>query len=397
MTIITERIESMIQIGCTRKLLDFLGVPVAAKARETDPLFDFSANLILIKRRKCIAVVNNATGCGFVIYGATADNKRDLQEALAAGLQNMLASENYAEDVIRRYLVDCAFPAVICATADRSAAAKMNKFCQRIAYLADFFETDDRFQTILLPLINDGYRTTNKGKGEGFFTFEEQERLFRERYGKLYGVRVGIFDVSLQLETPCVRRVMIPMHFSLFYLHDVIQNLFLWEDCHLHEFILKTSKDGRPRQIASIPDLMDEDVVEFIGCEVLDEREITLDHVFSKTNSVTYVYDFGDEWTHEIRLLKTVDDADVPAPVCMDVTGDAPPEDCGGPWGFSKLLRVLNNPMDPAYDETVQWNGSARIIQKSAQWINSDLRRRYLAGALRLFKIAYDEEPDESF
>ncbi|MBQ9416735.1 MAG: plasmid pRiA4b ORF-3 family protein [Clostridia bacterium] len=382
----------MIQIGCTKKLIDYLGISPAQTAKEIEPLFAFSANLILLNRRKCIVIANDATGCGFLLYGITASDKKNLQELLEAGLRNMLASENISQEVIDRYIADCRFPASFCKTADRSSVARLNKFCQKIGYYESCFEPDDLFQTIILPEINYDIKFT-ADKKDVYATYEEQERALKEKYGKLYSTRAGIFDVSLELEMPCLRRVTIPMDFSLFYLHDIIQNLFLWKDYHLHEFILKRSKNGRPLRIARIPSSEDEDIFGASGCEIVDEREITLEEVFSKTDSISYEYDFGDGWTHEVRLVEIIENADIPAPICAELKGDAPPEDCGGPEGFSELIRILKDPQDPQYDELVEWNGGSSVFQKNIEWINSDLRRRYLAGAFHLqYEMVCDED-----
>ncbi len=382
----------MIQIGCTKKLIDYLGISPAQATKGIDPLFAFSANLILLNRRKCIVIANDATGCGFLLYGITASDKKKLQELLKAGLRNMLASENISQEVIDRYIADCCFPASFCKTADRSSVAKLNKYCQRVERFENCFEPDDLFQTIILPVINDDIKFT-ADKKDVYATYEEQERALKEKYGKLYSTRAGVFDVSLELETPCLRRVTIPMDFSLFYLHDIIQNLFLWKDYHLHEFILKRSKNGRPLRIARIPYPEDDDICGARGCEIVDEREITLEEVFSKTDSISYEYDFGDGWTHEVRLVEIIEDAAIPAPVCTELKGDAPPEDCGGPGGFSELIRILQDPKDPQYDELVEWNGGSRVFQKNIEWINSNLRRRYLAGAFHLqYEMVYDED-----
>ena len=382
----------MIQIGCTKKLIDYLGISPAEGSKEVKPLFAFSANLLVLNRRKCIVIANDATGCGFLLYGITASDKKKLQELLEAGLRNMLASENITNDVIDQYIDDCCFPANLCKTVDRSFVARLNKFCQKIEYYANCFEPDDRFQTVLLPLINDNIKILDNGKTV-FHTYEEQERLLKEEYGTLYSTRAGVFDISLELDTLCVRRVMIPLSFSLFYLHDIIQNLFLWDDCHLHEFILKQSKSGRPLHIAKIPFPDDEDIYGASVSEIVDEREITLEEVFSKTDRIIYEYDFGDGWTHEVRLVEVMDGADIPAPVCTELKGDAPPEDCGGPYGYSELVRILNDPNDPQHNDLVEWTGDNNVFQKNIEWINSDLRRRYLAGAFHLhYGLEYDEE-----
>ena len=373
------------KIGCTKKLLDFLEI-VPAQAPQEEPLFSFSANLLVLNRRKCIVVVNDASCCGFILYGVTAKDKNSIQQKLEEGLRNMLASENYAADIIDRYVAECAFPAALCKSSNRSAVARLNQFCGRVEGFSGSFEPDDPFQTMLLPMLNEDYKMcAGNQKKDYYLTYEELERLLREKYGKLYHCRAGVFDVTLRLETPCVRRVKIPMDFSMFYVHDVIQQLFLWQNYHLHEFVTKFREDGSPAQRVVDPAQWEEEFTGARDCESLDENKILLSDVFSETRRILYVYDFGDDWEHEIRLVKIIEDADIPAPVCESMNGDAPPEDCGGPHGFAELKRILKDPKNPHYNELYAWYQGADTFQKNIQWINSDFRRRYLAGAWNLY------------
>ncbi len=382
-------------INCTKKLLDFLEI-APAQAPQEEPLFSFSANLLVLNRKKCIVVINDASCCGFILYGVTAKDKKNIQKKLEEGLRNMLASENYAANIIDRYVADCAFPAVICKSANRSAVTRLNQYCGRVERFSGCFEPDDPFQTMLLPMLNEDFKMrAGNQKKDYYLTYEELERLLRERYGRPFHCRTGVFDVTLRLETPCVRRVMIPMDFSMFYVHDVIQQLFLWQNYHLHEFVTKYRKDGSPAQrIVDLAQWEDELGGER-GCELLDDHKTLLSDVFPEVKQILYVYDFGDGWEHEIRFVKIIEDADIPAPVCESMDGDAPPEDCGGPHGFAELQRILNNPKDPQYYEMLEWSRGAHAFQKNIYQVNSYLRRRYLAGAWNLyyrFADAYEEE-----
>ncbi len=373
------------KISCTKKLLDYLEITPQTPGTE-DPLFALSANLLVLNRRKCIAVFHEASGCGFLLYGITAKDKKNIQSKLEAGLRNLLASENISGDVIDRYLADCAFPAALCKNTDRSAVTRLNHFCKRIEWLTNCYEPDDTFQTMLLPKINDDLRMmTVDGETEVFAVYEELARLLQERYGRLYHCRAGVFDVTLKLETPCVRRVTVPLDFPMCYLHDIIQQLFLWQDYHGHDFITKVKKNGHPAQIVTDPAMWEEGIFAFQDLEVLDEQKIRLSDIFPGTDRIFYEYDFGDGWEHEIRLVEIIEDADLPAPVCTEMTGDAPPEDCGGPYGFAELQRILNDPKDPEYEEMREWCAGMRYWQKNIRLINSNLRRRYLAGAWDLY------------
>jgi hypothetical protein len=53
----------------------------------------------------------------------------------------------------------------------------------------------------------------------------------------------------------------------------------------------------------------------------------------------TYVYDLGDDWTHEILFEGCVPrEPRVKYPRCAEGEMACPPEDCGGIWGFYDLL-----------------------------------------------------------
>lgn len=53
-----------------------------------------------------------------------------------------------------------------------------------------------------------------------------------------------------------------------------------------------------------------------------------------------YVYDFGDDWVHEI-VLEDILTVIYPHPVCTAGKGCCPPENCGGPMGYEMLKETL--------------------------------------------------------
>ena len=53
---------------------------------------------------------------------------------------------------------------------------------------------------------------------------------------------------------------------------------------------------------------------------------------------VVYVYDFGDDWRHDIVVDKIVPaEPGVAYPRCVGGRREGPPEDCGGIWAFNQL------------------------------------------------------------
>jgi hypothetical protein len=71
-----------------------------------------------------------------------------------------------------------------------------------------------------------------------------------------------------------------------------------------------------------------------------------------------YVYDFGDDWEHEV-IVEKVERVDPDQPYPFLITGKraCPPEDCGGIYGYLHLLEVLADPNDAEHAELSEWVG----------------------------------------
>lgn len=74
--------------------------------------------------------------------------------------------------------------------------------------------------------------------------------------------------------------------------------------------------------------------------------------------SVIYEYDFGDGWEHEV-VVEAVwrMPLGLKFAVCLDGANACPPEDCGGPFGYEELLRVLADPTHEDHENMRGWVG----------------------------------------
>jgi len=171
------------------------------------------------------------------------------------------------------------------------------------------------------------------------------------------GTGVHQFKITLQDVKPVVwRRIQTPARYSFWDLHVAIQDAMGWKDKHLHEFrILHPEK--RELESIGIPD--DDDFGP--DTDVVPGWERSVAKYFSGENpSATYVYDFGDDWNHEVVLEQTVSAAKpLPQPVCLDGGGACPPEDCGGPNGYAEFLRAIKKPGSPRGGELLEWVGGS--------------------------------------
>jgi pRiA4b ORF-3-like protein len=169
------------------------------------------------------------------------------------------------------------------------------------------------------------------------------------------GTGVHRFKITLQDVKPAVwRRIQTPSSYSFWDLHVAIQDAMGWKDMHLHEFQIIDPEKGKLESIG-IPD---DD--EFGPAEVVPGWERSVAKYFSGENpAATYVYDFGDDWNHEVILEESLPAVKDEPPVCLDGGGACPPEDCGGPNGYAEFLRAIKKPGSPRGGELLEWVGGS--------------------------------------
>jgi Plasmid pRiA4b ORF-3-like protein len=179
----------------------------------------------------------------------------------------------------------------------------------------------------------------------------EIESELRGKYGAApeQRERVMAYQVKITLEhisPPVWRRVLVKSETTLETLHRIIQTVMLWDGGHLHEFEINRLRYGS----------WDED---FGTDSDYDEAETRLFEVLGQVNAKgQYEYDFGDSWRHEILIEKVLEfDDTVAYPLCVDGRRAGPPDDCGGPWGYSETLEALSNPEHPEHEERLEWFG----------------------------------------
>lgn len=161
---------------------------------------------------------------------------------------------------------------------------------------------------------------------------------------------MAIFEIRVSLlgaEPAVWRRVRVPGDFYLRMFHLVLQAVMGWENRHFHEFVSADQKrygdvDGDVPQPG-----------------VLDETQYRLSDIFSEPGDrCLYLYDFGDDWSHEL-VLEAVSEAgpeDQPV-LCLGGQGACPPEDCGGVPGYIELLEQFDDLDAVGHDDAVDLLG----------------------------------------
>jgi hypothetical protein len=161
----------------------------------------------------------------------------------------------------------------------------------------------------------------------------------RKTSGPVYRLKVTLRGSK----PPIWRRFLVPAGITLKRLHDSIQAVMGWTDSHLHQF----QKDGV---------LYGTSDREF-GMTRVSENRTTVEQLLrSPKDRLTYEYDFGDDWVHDVMLEAVLPPGgDGRFPIVEAGRRACPPEDVGGVYGYAHFLEVLANPKHPEHAELMEW------------------------------------------
>ncbi|PFA67309.1 hypothetical protein CN378_10705 [Bacillus sp. AFS015802] len=159
-------------------------------------------------------------------------------------------------------------------------------------------------------------------------------------------VKKKTFQVKISLKgakPPIWRRVLIPNTLSLHQFHHVIQATMGWTHSHLYSFDTGHGEFEFPHE-----------EYEFDANRTYDSSKAILGNVLDEENDkISYTYDFGDNWQHQILLEKISEDQKLNFPVCLKGKRNCPIEDSGGIHHYQHVLEVLLNPYEK--DEEVMF------------------------------------------
>ncbi len=143
-----------------------------------------------------------------------------------------------------------------------------------------------------------------------------------EQTETIYQLKITLRGIS-----PLIwRRVLVRSDTTIAHLHAIVQITMGWENLHLHRFRIQ----GRAYGVARLGSLLFAD----------DAAQVRLSRFRLRAGErFLYEYDLDDLWQHDIRL----DGVRLAAPphwypVCIAGAGTGPPEDCGGPAGYRRLV-----------------------------------------------------------
>jgi Plasmid pRiA4b ORF-3-like protein len=151
--------------------------------------------------------------------------------------------------------------------------------------------------------------------------------------GLAYQLKISLVDV----EPPIWRRILLTDNTNPRALHLIVQEAMGWQSCHLFEFEVDEIRYGED---------LDDD---FDDGEARPAKSVRIgDLGLGEGDAFIYLYDFGDNWVHEVRI-ESVSPVERGAayPRCLGGERRCPPEDCGGVPGYQSILSALRSPSHP--------------------------------------------------
>ena len=161
------------------------------------------------------------------------------------------------------------------------------------------------------------------------------------------------------------RRLLVPLTIELPRLHVMLLWGTGWDGGHVHEFVFGHDHYGDKEPGLDFPD-------------VANEEGVTLSQALGSRKTFQYIYDYGDNWWHKVKVEKIVTlDSLVEYAQCIGGENACPPEDVGGAPGYEEFLEALADPNHPEHAELKRWIGrpfDARAFDIDA--INTRLNAR---------------------
>ncbi len=152
-------------------------------------------------------------------------------------------------------------------------------------------------------------------------------------------------QITLKDSNPKIwRKILTISNVTLSEFHKIVKHTMGWTGSHSYRF-----ENGNDRFAPQDFDLANTN----------DSAKTSLDSLLQKENDkIKYVYDFDDNWKHEIILEKVLPfTSETKLPLCLDGKRACPPDNCGGIFGYEELLETISNPKHPDFDETIEWVG----------------------------------------
>lgn len=354
-------------ISCTKKLQDELGIKPSLLMTE-NPLYSWHANIVRVNRRKTVVLVNDASRYNVILYGLKAKDFKNIQNTILLGIRQILLWDGVNDVVIDQYLKK-AGQISFSKTQSRALVARLNKGCEAANLFDDCYSEDGISQSLVSKIANKFifFDCSGEYKHANEIFYEELSKEFDLPIIKCKALKLS---VKMKLNKFNIwRNVIVPLNFTFEELHKSLQNIFNWNNCHLHDFMIFDGNNPIINIVSS-----EENLQYKTDIPMILENQIKISEYLPKYKNINYRYDYGNNWENIIRVEDVIFDYDKNYACCIDGNGAAPPEDVGGEFGFDEFIKIINDPNNEEYDNMKQWAEIQGYKEFDIEMVNRRLR-----------------------
>ena len=335
------------QLECTQTMIENLNPFAESIPREINPYLCWSVESFLLEGKPSLIVMNKACHSAFLLFGITDDSREFTEQLILDGIKRLLRNYGVGARFIEQYLEDAKQEIFWTTLSDPDTQLYLQRLIADInrytLYLTSSTPYQDSFTdwaalqtfkgrtpvTCLVDWINDYYKN----------------RAIPCRDMALIKIRLRTTD--------CVRTLRVPCDLSLYDFHQIIQSSFSWRNYHMHCFYSESQSSLTELFSKYNTPIRDPYYEEW---QIQVENNLTVRDLFQKTAKSFYLYDYGENWIHELELLRVETCSRVPVCSCILAAEDAPPEDVKGVGGYDLFSEVMGNLIHPAHLYFLVWS-----------------------------------------
>ena len=357
------------QLGCTQKAMNYFKKPSKTANTELDPLFTWSAGITTFNRRNTVLVLNDATLSGFLIWGLTVQDCKNLNDIIIRGIRHMFATECISPEVTDLYLKTCGETVIYTKPISHFMQEKLRTTLEELKNLRSSLVEQSLYQPLFVRRLNSTY--TSHQTRKHYQPRVELHRQLREYYhlDQICKVRMALLSVHLK-DINATRVLRVPMDLPVYQLHHAIQKSFRWLDTHPHLFL---SEREETLDLFCPTHTKKNEGTSYQASYTQLEKQITVRELFLEQSKIFYVYDYRNFWIHEIEFLKTEEITDEKIVYCLEATGEAPPENIMSVTDFHRFLEIYNDPFHKEHEKVINWAAEQNWLPLQLKTINHNL------------------------
>jgi pRiA4b ORF-3-like protein/uncharacterized protein DUF6933 len=346
----------MLVLRCTARLLDKLSAARAGSPpRSTTRLGDWYATLLPWRPRNLVLLVNATTRVPVIVPARPLSTLASRVPAAIAQLLLELGLEPALVDAECREMEEV----VYAKTASRSVLGTINELTHQLEVIHGSHPNESEQKLGLLlgemlvtvppfgfefpgEVVQRLFDSSNEEAGPAPVPPAPGTRPEDRQVARVFQLKIVLNDI----EPPVWRRIQVRSDVPMDFFHRILQVVMGWSNVHLHEFCCGRERIG-PMEFA--PDIV-----------TARESMRRLGRVLrAPGDRLHYLYDPGDVWSHDVvveRVLESV--AGVGYPRVLGGERACPPEDCGGPQGYERMLDTLMDAGHPDHADVLAFVGA---------------------------------------